>query len=183
MKEKLIGVARKAGAVLRGQTGILSTLIGEHGELSELMDQISRTEGDVTRRRELWADFRKKLLLHTQAETDTFYAPLQTDRHMEKLVIDSRAEHERFERQINTLDDMPLDAPLWIESFRELRYGVARHIRKEEERLFVRSKEYISKPRLRRLDDDYKARRQQLERAYVAPAEHETIRPPTSPYL
>ncbi len=160
--EKIIKQAKKLGAVMRGHTGILGTLEGEHAEIANLMEKVIDTE-DVERRTELFRTIRIKLLAHSQAEAAEFYPVCREYPETEGLIAEAFADHDQIERELFELQNLPVDSAAWLEGFVALRRDVQRHVAVEENELIERCKDVMARERLRALDRNFTARRELIE--------------------
>jgi hemerythrin superfamily protein len=159
---ELRGAARKAGAVLLGQTGIFSTLKQEHGEISALLGQLIHarpTDRGLEARRELYAKIRLELLAHSAAEEETFYRHLETDPETRDSAIESRKAHKSIERLISELDVLPVDDPSWRELAEALAEHVEQHVEHEEGALFLMAQDVMSKDEAHAVDEDFRRAR------------------------
>src|SRR5690606_26457354 len=71
--EKFMKTVKKAGSMLKGETGILETLSGEHGEVSALMKKVMSAGDDYDERRQTYPIIREKLMVHARSEEAVFY--------------------------------------------------------------------------------------------------------------
>ena len=161
---KMKGVAKKMGAALSGDAGILKTLEGEHAEVSSLMKKvIDAGEHGIETRLELFPEIRKKLLVHAKGEELEFYPVCREHPDTRELATESIDDHKEVERLIVQLDNLPIDAPAWLETLETLRDEVEEHVELEENELFPQAKQALGKDRLRELDGAYKRRKETLE--------------------
>ena len=147
---------------LKANPGILNTLESEHEEISAIMNQIL-TSTDGEGRADNYRELRKQLLLHAQAEQQVFYARCEEIAETVELVREGLSEHEDMERLIETLDGLPVDAPAWLETVRELADIVEAHVEEEEGELFPICKDVMDRRELRDLDDAYDELKMDLE--------------------
>lgn len=161
--------ARKMGAALSGQPGILDTLAAEHGEVDALLGELTdHADQPMAERAELYAQLRRTLLLHAAAEELVFYPACREHPETRVLAAEAEDDHDQIEALIAELDGMAMDAPAWLETLEALRIVVDDHVEQEETHLFARSKDALGSEQLRDLDDLYRERKRVLERDYRA---------------
>lgn len=157
--EKIKGKMKQAGAAMRGNAGILNTLMGEHAEVSSL---IKKVKGDVEAAREHYPTIRKELLAHAHAEQRVFYDACQKNPETASFIPDAKSDHRDIENLLADLDQMPLDAPAWMETLERLETIVTAHVEDEENELFAQCRESFDSAELRDLDDVYKQAKDEI---------------------
>ena len=168
--EKMKGKAKKVAAKMKHEVGILSTLQGEHGEVSSLMSQLRKKAGDgngadLHARNSLFQKIRSELLIHARAEQEVFYGACKTHPDLHDRIQHAEREHREIEQLLDQLSTMALDAPTWMDTFGQLKERVEHHVHEEEHEVFPRAKRILGDDELRRLDDEYGSERQQVERS------------------
>lgn len=159
---KIKKTASKVGAVLTGKVGVLSTLEGEHSEVSTLMDDVTDTENN-DKKRDYYRKIRQDLLIHTQGEEQGVYAELKNHESMRTMTERAIREHAEIKQLISTLDRLAIGTPQWTQNFDSLKRAVQSHVDFEEEQLFAKAKDVLSADMLRKLDDSYRAYRKRTE--------------------
>ena len=159
---KVKATASKVGAVLTGKVGVLSTLEGEHTEVSSLMDDVIDTK-DKDKRQSLFRDIRQNLLIHTQGEEQGLYAECRAHDSTRSLADKAIQDHMQIKQLLATLDGEPVSSPEWSRTFDELKSVVQRHVDFEENQLFPAAKDTLGSDALRDLDGRYKAHRKRIE--------------------
>jgi hemerythrin superfamily protein len=161
---KITGAAKKAGAKLKGQSGILVTLQQQHGEVSALIKQ-AKLGGEDTRD-ELFPKIRAKLLAHAHAEAEVLYDMLDSDKRFASRIRENRREHDKIEELLGRLQGTSTASKQWTKSLEALEKEVQDHVKDEENKLFPQVEEHFDQDRLERLDDQYQQLyEQEVERA------------------
>jgi Hemerythrin HHE cation binding domain len=166
---KLAGKAKMAKAALRGDTGVLSTLEGEHAEVAMLMRAVLDEGHDdhdpeaLECRRELYHRIRVGLLAHAKAEEQEFYGVLELRPATHDRVGHSELEHKEIEHLIRRLDHMAESDVGWMPTFASLQMKVEAHVREEETALFDEAKLVLDEQELRDIDDRYQRAKRRFQ--------------------
>lgn len=164
---KVAGKAKRAGAVLSNDKGILRQIKEDHGEISMLMKQVST--GSTDTRRTLFPNIRAELLAHAEAEQEVFYSELERHAEVRALIGEHIEEHRAIEATIRRLENMPMDSATWKETFDQLVQLVESHVDKEENQLFAKAKELVPEAELelmeKRFSEDKQRRLARLQRS------------------
>ena len=171
---KIKKAASKVGAVLTGKFGVLSTLEGEHSEVSTLMDDVSESQS-TQKQRKLYDQIRQDLLVHSQGEEQGLYAEAKAHGSTRDMAEKSIRDHAQIKQILSTLDQQAIGTPQWQQSFESLKRVVEAHTEFEEEQLFPKLKSTLSADRLRDLDQRYRAFRKRIEET------GERLEPPKPP--
>lgn len=148
---------------LGGETGILGVLKSEHETISALMVEIAEDSASIAKRSRLYADFRKRLILHAKGEELEFYTECRTDPHLRTMADESLDDHKEMEQLILELDRGPMQTQQWLEAFENLQHIIEEHVEFEENELFPRVEEYFDEDQLREMGAAYDERRDILE--------------------
>lgn len=141
---KAMGKAKAVGKLLKGETGILSHLADEHGEVDGMMQRIGKSPDDVQLRRDLFPEIRKNLLAHAEAEEKAFYPQLRSQPNLGNLVERSLEQHQEIERMVRELGTMDHANPTWQTTFDRLVNAVEQHVELEEGEIFPKVKDLFS---------------------------------------
>lgn len=158
MAGKAAGKMKAAKQVLAGHAGIMRKLAEEHGEVSILLKRCSQAD-DPAKRQELFTKIREELLSHAKAEEKVFYSRLK--KHVESLELTEHAieEHREIEEMIERLSTMGYEGDDWAELFDELEQSVVEHVKEEEQELFAKADDVLSKDELESMEQTYIAAR------------------------
>lgn len=156
-KEAIMGTAKRAGQAVRARTGIFMTLAKEHGEIAALMGSLVKTDSDdITRRRELFFEFKSALLAHARTEDEVFYRTLASYPELRADIQDARKDHQEVEIFLDELSRMDMSTKAWMTTFKQLKRVVEEHVDKEESEIFSKADDVLSR-------DDSKAMRSRYE--------------------
>ncbi len=168
---KAAGAAKKAGAKLRGEPGILATLKKEHAEVSALMKQVNGTSSDgrgVRIRSDLFPKIFSELMSHAKAEEKTFYATLQRFSETADKMQHSTREHQDIENMLSQLKSMGFTEASWGDVFTELVETVEHHVQEEEHVVFKQAQQLLSTDELHDLDRRFKIEKERLRKQYLS---------------
>jgi len=160
---KVKGAASKVGAALSGKIGVLSTLEGEHTQVASLMDDVLQVTNNPSKQRELYAQIRQDLLVHTQGEEQGLYMECRVHESTRSMADKAIQDHMQVKQLLATIDGLTVGSPEWMRNFEELKTSVARHVDFEEHQLFPAAKDVLGADSLRDLDGRYKAHRKRIE--------------------
>ncbi len=143
---------------------IFAVLQDEHEQAAVLLEQVMDTDdSDVETRRELYREVRRSLMAHAKAEEAEFYPLCRHHAETRVLAHQASEDHEDIEQLLSELDEMPLDAPSWIETFDTLKSNIELHVDLEENEIFPKLREILEAQDLRTLREAYIARRELIE--------------------
>jgi hemerythrin superfamily protein len=161
-KAKIKGAAKQVSSMLHGEAGIVNSLKKEHGEVASLMDQVVADGTSASTQAKLYAEVRKQLIVHTKGEELELYPECRNHPDLRTLADESTDDHEQIEQLIVTLDRLPVDSPIWLDTFEELKRTVEAHVELEENELFPKMERVFDDRQLRDMENGYRARRKSL---------------------
>jgi len=141
----------------------------DHERHRDLMKRILETSGDSAERRKLWTKFRNDLEAHAAAEEQSLYAELIAEEESQPQARHSVAEHKESSDLVEKLDEMDMDNPAWLQTFKTLADDLEHHMVEEEEDVFAVSEAQIGKTRAEELATRFRLRKQhELEEQIAA---------------
>jgi hemerythrin superfamily protein len=150
---KFAGTTKGGAKALAGCPGIFGHLAAEHAELANLMKRVADAAPDSNIRNELFPEIRKNLLAHAHAEEEQFYPILFSFAELESLVSQCADEHQRVEECLIDLESA--DNTAWAGLFDQLMRAVEAHVEREENELFPKARELLSREQAEELDECY----------------------------
>ncbi|MDF1790303.1 MAG: hemerythrin domain-containing protein [Thalassobaculaceae bacterium] len=137
---------------------IVEVIVEEHAKLRSLFDRLEAiVEQDRDGRRSLWAETRKELLAHHEAEEESLFDTLvQTSKDARHESLHAISEHGEHKKLIEQMEDLSPDADDWEEKLAELRHDVFHHLEEEEEDVLPIVAEVLSKDEARTLAAKYR---------------------------
>ncbi|MBV8169965.1 MAG: hemerythrin domain-containing protein [Alphaproteobacteria bacterium] len=143
---------------------ILDVLEQDHDRLRALVLKVDEAADDMAHvgLEALFHEFKIKVLAHTRAEEDTFYAALQAIDATEDAAEHAVDEHEAVEAVLALLDTVDVGSATWRAGFHRLREALLQHIADEESALFTAARAVLDEAAQRRLAHAFDAERQRL---------------------
>ena len=113
----------------------------DHQHHRELLDRISKTQGNFKERKKLWDAFYYDVKSHAAAEEETFYSKLMEDTHGQDDARHSVAEHQELDEIMEELNGMDLSGTGWLNRFATLKHDYKHHMEEEEKDIFAKARE------------------------------------------
>jgi hemerythrin-like domain-containing protein len=143
--------------------GVFELLADQHREALELL----RLAGSVVapqRRRQYWAEARRRLISHERAEEQVVYAMLQGHAEADKVIEQHGEQALELELAIAELEATDEDSDDWIGRLRDVTAMIDDHVRDEESEFFQRAREVLGENTARELEEPYRnAQREVLQ--------------------
>jgi len=149
------GVAKAAGARLKGLFGVFNTLAKQHAEAKSLLKRLASTDDRATQI-ELWPTLRAELISHERAELDEVYPVMERHGMLHEVVQHHRSEAEQLEAAIGDVDAASYATPEWTTRVRALETLVVAHAKEEEEQFFPRAADVLEPELIKYLDQRYR---------------------------
>lgn len=124
---------------------IYTRLEQDHDKQRELCEAIKHTRGDSEKRNKLWKELRIELEAHASAEEQAFYSELMKDPDGTDETRHAVEEHQQMTEMIEVLDNLNMDADVWMKKFEKLAHKVIHHVDEEEAEFFPKAKKLFSK--------------------------------------
>ena len=122
---------------------IYERLIEDHGKQRGLLGGLADTTGDSDERKRLFAELKRELEAHANAEEQVFYAALIAEPDGQEKARHSIVEHDEMNELIAQLEEMDMSSGAWLSKFKQLRHDVEHHLDEEEDEIFVRARKLI----------------------------------------
>jgi hemerythrin superfamily protein len=161
---KAMGTVKAVKAGFNGLRGVFLHLAQEHGEVSELMRHVAKSD-DPKVRREHFPHIRAELLSHEKGELSEVYSVLANYESMRSVVLEHNAEAHDLEKAIAAVDVLEFGSDEWPSAFNHLFALVQTHVEEEESDFFPRAQELID-------EDESKVLLKRFEEAKAAVKHH-----------
>lgn len=132
---KVKGKAKVLKGVIEGLSGIFTTLMEEHGQISALLRRV-QTSPDPGVWSELFPTIREELLAHERGELAVLYPLFRRYEATAELGLQHESEERALEALIDSLAEMEVDDPHWSSRFQRLVSQVHKHFAEEEDEFF-----------------------------------------------
>lgn len=165
--------AGKNGSKSKDITAILRS---EHKKVSSLFEELEKTTGRSSRKRqELFAELDQALSVHAEFEEKKVY-PLITARKSDKdLGLEALEEHAQMKRLLAELRQLDPLHERWMAKVTVLMEDVRHHVKEEEGELFPALRKAASAKELSQLAEAYEAYRQSDAAARERADSEETV--------
>jgi hemerythrin-like domain-containing protein len=130
----------------------IELLTKQHREAQEMLARLAGDEAGGAAKRELFAQLRDALTLHTRMEEEAFYPELEDFDETRSLVEESYEEHRRVDqllRRMSEAGEAGVESSDWRGLLAELRDAVNHHVGEEEGEMFPRAAKLLKPDRLR----------------------------------
>ncbi len=115
---------------------IYQDLKNDHDKHRALFDKLQKTNGDNSKRRELFEDLRTELQAHAAAEEEALYSTMLKDPDLRDSARHSVAEHKEIDDLLGELMEADMNTSDWEDKFGGLQHRYIHHIDEEEEEMF-----------------------------------------------
>jgi hemerythrin superfamily protein len=123
---------------------IYNYLKKDHRKVSELMQQVLAARMPA-RRKSLFEEIKHELLLHAETEQATFYAALENEQETEEWIEEAKDEHQEMKMYLNKISRLAPESIRWMEQFGEFKHAVEHHVKEEEETIFEKARDILSR--------------------------------------
>ena len=123
---------------------IYKRLEQDHEKQRKLCEEVKHTRGDSQKRNKLWEELRVELEAHASAEEQAFYSELMKDPDGTDETRHAVEEHQQMTEMIEVLNNLDMDADIWMKKFEKLAHKVVHHVDEEEEEFFPKAKKLFS---------------------------------------
>lgn len=138
---------------------IYKRLEQDHEKQRQLCEDIKSTRGDSERRNKLWKELRVELEAHASAEEQAFYSELMKEPKGTDETRHAVEEHQEMTEMIEVLDNLDMDADIWMEKFEKLAHKVIHHVDEEEAEFFPKAKKIFSKDKAIEMGETFDERK------------------------
>ena len=138
---------------------IFQRLEKDHEKQRKLCEDIKSSRGDSKRRNALWSELRIELEAHASAEEQAFYSELMKDPKGTDETRHAVEEHQQMTEMMEVLDNLDMDADIWMKKFEKLAHRVIHHVDEEEAEFFPKAKKLFSKDDAVEMGETFKERK------------------------
>ena len=123
---------------------IYKRLEQDHETQRQLCEDIKHTRGDSQKRNKLWEELRVELEAHASAEEQAFYSELMKEPKGTDETRHAVEEHQEMTEMIEVLNNLDMDADIWMKKFEKLAHKVVHHVDEEEAEFFPQAKKLFT---------------------------------------
>ncbi len=121
------------------------TVAGIFEKLEETTERAEKT------REELFTKLKQELDVHAHIEETIFYPVLKKSDETRDITMEGIQEHHVVKVLLRELDAMDVGSETWTAKLKVLKENVEHHVEEEEEDMFVKAREVLSKEQLEEL--------------------------------
>lgn len=122
---------------------IFDAIRNDHATHRELLNKIKQSR--IEARGALWKRFYDDVKSHAAAEEETFYSKLISKTWGQDAARHSVHEHQQLDDLLEELNVIDMSSDLWMKTFDKLKHDYEHHMDEEENEVFGRARETISK--------------------------------------
>ncbi|HZH91700.1 MAG TPA: hemerythrin domain-containing protein [Pyrinomonadaceae bacterium] len=130
----------------------ITLLKTDHEKVSGIFEKLEETtERAEKTREELFTKLKQELDLHAHVEETIFYPVLKKSEETRDITMEGIQEHHVVKVLLRELDAMGVGSETWTAKLKVLKENVEHHVEEEEEDMFKKAREVLSKEQLEEL--------------------------------
>jgi len=130
----------------------ITLLKTDHEKVSGIFEKLEETtERAEKTREELFTRLKQELDIHAHIEETIFYPVLKKSDETRDITMEGIQEHHVVKVLLRELDAMGVTSETWTAKLKVLKENVEHHVEEEEEEMFVKAREVLSKDQLEEL--------------------------------
>jgi hypothetical protein len=130
----------------------ITLLKTDHEKVSGIFEKLEETtERAEKTREELFTKLKQELDLHSHVEETIFYPVLKKSEETRDITMEGIQEHHVVKVLLRELDAMGVGSETWTAKLKVLKENVEHHVEEEEEDMFKKAREVLSKEQLEEL--------------------------------
>jgi iron-sulfur cluster repair protein YtfE (RIC family) len=130
----------------------ITLLKTDHEKVSGIFEKLEdTTERAEKTREELFTKLKQELDIHAHIEETIFYPVLKKSDETRDITMEGIQEHHVVKVLLRELDAMGVGSETWTAKLKVLKENVEHHVEEEEEDMFVKAREVLSKEQLEEL--------------------------------
>ena len=138
----------------------------DHEKVSGIFEQLEpTTERAVKTREELFTKLKQELDIHAHIEETIFYPAIKREAETREIVLEGLEEHHVIKTLLKELEPVSVESEQWAAKLKVLKENVEHHVEEEEEDMFVKAKEVLSKEQVEELGNRMQEEKQKQKAA------------------
>ena len=130
----------------------ITLLKADHEKVSGIFEKLEETtERAEKTREELFTKLKQELDVHSHIEETIFYPVLKKSEETRDITMEGIQEHHVVKVLLRELDAMGVTSETWTAKLKVLKENVEHHVEEEEEDMFKKAREVLSKEQLEEL--------------------------------
>lgn len=145
-------------------TNILDKLKHEHQEVANLLEQASSDNQSLDKKKKLFDNINKQLILHMEYEEELFYPTIKENPATKNIVLEGYEEHNVAKTLLKELQELPVEDEMWLAKLTVLKENIQHHVQEEEQNMFPKVEKMIDEEELQDMAEEMQEfKQQQLE--------------------
>lgn len=137
---------------------IFEKIVEEHDEFKDMLSQLVDGKSG---NEDTFADFKKELVAHIQAEEQTLYESLKSDKKGREMALVGTEEHRMGSTVLHKLDAAKGED--WNVQLNLLKHLLEKHMEVEEQEVIPMAKKMLDKSKVDKLSEDFESIEEKLE--------------------
>ncbi len=130
----------------------IALLEADHETVAGIFEKLEdTTERAIKTREEFFTKLKQELDIHAHIEETIFYPVLKKSDETRDITMEGIQEHHVVKVLLRELDAMGVGSETWTAKLKVLKENVEHHVEEEEEDMFVKAREVLSKEQLEEL--------------------------------
>ena len=130
----------------------ITLLKSDHETVAGIFEKLEdTTERAIKTREEFFTKLKQELDIHAHIEETIFYPVLKKSDETRDITMEGIQEHHVVKVLLRELDAMGVGSETWTAKLKVLKENVEHHVEEEEEDMFVKAREVLSKEQLEEL--------------------------------
>jgi len=130
----------------------IALLKADHETVAGIFEKLEdTTERAIKTREEFFTKLKQELDIHAHIEETIFYPVLKKSDETRDITMEGIQEHHVVKVLLRELDAMGVGSETWTAKLKVLKENVEHHVEEEEEDMFVKAREVLSKEQLEEL--------------------------------
>ena len=130
----------------------IALLKADHETVAGIFEKLEdTTERAIKTREEFFTKLKQELDIHAHIEETIFYPVLKKSDETRDITMEGIQEHHVVKVLLRELDAMGVGSETWTAKLKVLKENVEHHVEEEEEDMFVKAREVLSKNQLEEL--------------------------------
>lgn len=141
-------------------------LKADHKKVAGIFEKLEATEtGDVAKREELFSQVKNELDVHSRIEEQILYPVLKQAEETHDITLEAIQEHQVVKHLLTQLDSMNKGSEEWGAKLKVLQENVEHHVEEEEDEMFKKAKDVLSKEQIGELGTRLEAAKKEQKAA------------------
>lgn len=142
----------------------LELLKEDHNKVKKLLEQTdSTTERGVKTRADLFSKIKREMVIHEAIEEQIFYPALKEHAKAKEIVLEGYEEHHVVDQIMAELEGVEFESETWGAKFTVMKENIEHHIEEEEDEMFDKAREVLSKEELQDLAEKMQQMKSELQ--------------------